>query len=227
MNYLFAGASSAMAESCAKSLQEAGHHITALSTRQPVFIYDQIHQVSSYQVEHLPELEGHLDGLVYFPGSIVLKPFSRLSRQELFDDLEIHLLGAVAVLQEYLPLLRKSDKASVVFISSVAASTGMPFHASVSMAKGAIEALTRSLAAEFAPNLRVNCVAPSLVNTPMASRLINTPEKQEAMNKRNPLQRTGQPEDIAAMISFLLLPSSGWITGQTFAVDGGANHLKI
>jgi NAD(P)-dependent dehydrogenase (short-subunit alcohol dehydrogenase family) len=227
MNYLFAGASSAIAQSCAEKLQQSGNTITALSTRQPAYRYSAYHLVESYEAEHLPALEGSLDGLVYFPGTINLKPFQRLSRADFIRDFEINVLGGVTVLQKYLPLLRKSPAASVVFISSVAATTGMPFHASISIAKAGIEGLTKSLAAELAPQIRVNCVAPSLVNTPLAERLVNTPEKQEAMSKRNPLHRIGKTEDIAAMICFLLSPDSTWISGQVLAVDGGMNHLKI
>jgi NAD(P)-dependent dehydrogenase (short-subunit alcohol dehydrogenase family) len=113
-----------------------------------------------------------------------------------------------------------------VLFSTVAVSTGMPFHASIAAAKGAVEGLTRSLAAELSPKIRVNCIAPSLTETPLAEKLLNTPEKQEASAKRHPLQRIGQPADIAEMACFLLSGLSGWMTGQVLHVDGGMSTLK-
>lgn len=226
MNYLFAGASSAIAKSCAGMLQNNKHRVIGLSTRYTDYNYDLLHQVESYSPEHLPELSEPLNGLVYFPGTIHLKPFSRLSREDFLNDLEINVLGAVSFVQKYLPLLRQSAGASVVFVSSVAAQIGMPFHTSISLSKGALEGLARAMAAELAPLVRVNCVAPSLVNTPLAERFVNTIEKKTATSNMNPLRKTGIPEDIAAMIEFLLSPASGWITGQVFAVDGGMNKLK-
>jgi NAD(P)-dependent dehydrogenase (short-subunit alcohol dehydrogenase family) len=136
-------------------------------------------------------------------------------------------LGAVAAIQKYFPNLKKSSHASIVLISTVASESGMPFHASIAMSKGAIESLTRSLAAEFAPTIRVNCVAPSLTQTPIADKLLNTPEKIEAGNKRHPLKRIGAVEDIANAIDFLISDKSSWITGQILHVDGGMSTLKV
>jgi NAD(P)-dependent dehydrogenase (short-subunit alcohol dehydrogenase family) len=136
-------------------------------------------------------------------------------------------LGAVAFVQAYLNNLKKAENASIVFISTVAVSIGLPFHSSISMAKGAIEGLTKALAAELAPSIRVNCVAPSLVNTPLGDKFINTPEKLEAMQKRNPLRKVGEASDVANAIAFLLGKESSWINAQTIAVDGGMNNLKI
>ena len=129
-------------------------------------------------------------------------------------------------MQAYLNNVKKSPNASIVFLSSVAVSVGLPFHASISMAKGAIEGLTKALAAEFAPSIRVNCVAPSLVNTPMGEKFINTPDKMELMKKRNPLQIVGNPIDVANAIVFLLSEESAWVTGQVIAIDGGMSKIK-
>ncbi len=130
--------------------------------------------------------------------------------------------------QQYLQNLKNAAvPSSVVFISTVAVSQGMNFHSSVSMAKGAVEGLTRALAAELAPSIRVNAVAPSLTASPMADKLFNTPEKLEASNKRHPLRRIGQPDDIAHAIHFLLGEQSAWMTGAVLPVDGGMASVRM
>lgn len=179
--------------------------------------------------ESIPDLSGLpdvLDGLVYCPGSINLKPFARLSPDDFLQDFHINFLGAVRSLQAVAPLLKKSQQASVVLFSSVAATLGMPFHASIASSKAAIEGLVKSIAAEWAPAIRVNGIAPSLVNTSLTEKLLNTAEKIEASAKRHPLQRAGNPEDVAATAAFLLSSQSSWITGQIFHVDGGMSALK-
>ncbi len=225
--YLFAGASSAIAAACAKNLQKKGHHLIGLSTKDSTTIYDEFHTVDSYQTGNFPSIERTIDGLVYFPGTINLKPFNRITEADLLKDFQINNLGAVAFIQAYLKNIKMSQSASVVLISSVAGSVGLPFHASIAMAKGGIESFTRALAAELAPSIRVNCVAPSLTNTPLGEKLLNTPEKMELMKKRNPLQKVGSPEEVGNVISFLLSEESAWISGQILAVDGGMNSLKI
>ena len=166
-----------------------------------------------------------IDGIVYFPGSINLKPFKRLSMDEFKKDYDINVLGVLNILKFYQSKL--TIDASVVFISSVAASVGMPFHSSISMCKSSLEALARSLAAEWAPKVRVNCVAPSLVNTKLSERFFRNEKQQEQMNSRHPLNKTGNPEDISNAIEFLLSKKSSWVTGQILNIDGGISSLKI
>lgn len=172
----------------------------------------------------LPE---KLDGLVYLPGSINLKSFNRLTPNDFFTDYQINVLGAVKVLQYSLMALKCSANASVVLMSSVAATVGISFHASIAAAKGAINGLTLSLAAELAShNIRVNAIAPSLTDTPLATQLLNSAEKREAAAMRHPLGRFGSAGDIADAILFLLSDQSSWLTGQIIGVDGGMGNLR-
>ncbi len=167
-----------------------------------------------------------LDGLVYTPGTINLKPFNSFKIIDFQHDLEVNLLGAIRVIQHFLPALKKSENSSIVLYSTVAVATGMPFHSAVSVAKGAVEGLTKALAAEFAPKIRVNCVAPSIIDTPLAERFLNSNEKMEAAAKRHPLNRVGRSEDIAEITKFLLSEQSSWITGQVIGVDGGLSSIR-
>lgn len=224
--YLFAGASSAIAQQTAKLLQEKGHRVIGLSRTASDFPYDEFYTIDSYDFGHFPVIEKELDGLVYFPGTINLKPFHRLKAEEFKEDMAINAMGAIAFTQAYLSLLHKLHTTSIVFISTVAVSTGLPFHSSISLAKGALEGLTKALAAELAPKVRVNCVAPSLVHTPLGERFVNTPEKMELMQKRNPLHKVGEALDVANAIAFLLSQESDWISGQVLAVDGGMSSLR-
>ncbi|MCL6261504.1 SDR family oxidoreductase [Aquiflexum sp. TKW24L] len=175
-------------------------------------------------IEGLPEV---IDGLVYCPGTISLKPFHRFSIEDFQKDYEVNVLGAVKVLQACLKGMKKSETASVVLFSTVAVQVGLGFHASISSAKGAVEGLAKSLAAEWAPNkIRVNVVAPSLTDTPLASALLGNEDKKEASNKRHPLGRYGQPEDIAGAAIFLLSNQTSWMTGQVLHLDGGMSSVK-
>lgn len=167
-----------------------------------------------------------LDGLVYCPGSINLKPFARLSSKDFVNDYTLNVVGAVNVIQSVLPKLKKSRVSSIVLFSTVAVQTGLPFHSLVSSSKGAIEGLTKALAAELAPSIRVNCIAPSLTDTPLASMLLHTPEKKAAADARHPLKRVGTAKDIAELASYLLSEKSSWMTGQILHLDGGMSSLK-
>ena len=168
-----------------------------------------------------------IDGLVYCPGSINLRPFRGLKPEAFEADLQINFISLVKVIQAILPNLTASEQSSIVLFSSVAASMGMPFHTSVAAAKGAIEGFAKALAAEYAPKIRVNVIAPSLTDTPLADKFLNNETKQEKSAERHPLKRFGKPEDSAQMASFLLSDKSSWISGQIFHVDGGMSTLLV
>jgi len=223
---LFAGASSAIAKQTALLLQAKGYRVIGLSTKNASEGYDAFYKIENYDAAVYPSIEEVIDGLVYFAGTINLKPFTRLTQEDFLNDFKINTLGATAFVQAYLGNLKKSKNGSVVFLSSVAVSVGLPFHASIAMAKGGLEGLSRALAAELAPGIRVNCIAPSLVNTPLGNKFINTPEKLEQMQNRNPLRKVGNPLDVANAISFLVGEEATWVSGQVFAIDGGMSVLK-
>lgn len=225
--YVFAGASSKSAIETAKILQGSGNKVIGISTKKENPDYNSFYSIDKYETASYPVINESIDGLVYFPGTINLKPFNRLTINDFLTDYQINSLGAVAFIQAYLPNLKTGTNPSIVLISSVAASIGMPYHSSIAMAKGAIEGLTKALAAELAPDIRVNCIAPSLTNTPLAEKFINTPEKLDLSQKRNPLKKLGTPNDLANAIEFLLCSKSDWITGQILAVDGGMNNIKL
>lgn len=172
------------------------------------------------------ELPPVLDGLVYFPGSITLKPFHRLTAEDFLKDYQINCLGAVAALQAALPALKAAPSASVVLFSSIAVAQGLPFHASIAAAKGAVEGLVLSLAAELAPRIRVNAIAPSLTDTPLAGNLLNSDVKKDAAAKRHPLQQVGDPEDTATLVAFLLSDAAKFMTGQVLRPDGGLSSIR-
>lgn len=218
-HYLLIGASSSVAQSATKTLIKNGNKVTQLSRNE---LFSSV-KIIDY-INDLPVLEDRFDGIVYFPGTINLKPFRSLKLEDFQSDFNIHVLGAMNVLKTYQSNLNEGS--SVVLISSVAATTGMPFHTSVAAVKSAIEGFARSLAAEWAPKIRVNVVAPSLTLTPMAEKLTNSQEKIEAGAQRHPLRRLGQPSDLSSAIIFLLGEESAWITGQVLAVDGGIGKIK-
>ncbi|MFK7814129.1 MAG: SDR family NAD(P)-dependent oxidoreductase [Maribacter sp.] len=170
----------------------------------------------------LPE---EIHGFAYCPGSINLKPFKMMSLDTFQEDMQLNFFSLVKVVKTIMS--RMAEDASMVFFSTVAVGTGMPFHTSVAAAKGAIEGYAKSMAAEYAPKIRVNVVAPSLVDTPLAKRLLSNDRKREMMSVRHPLKRVGEAEDIANIAVFLLGEKSSWMTGQIVGVDGGMSTLNI
>ncbi|MBN2762471.1 MAG: SDR family oxidoreductase [Bacteroidales bacterium] len=158
---------------------------------------------------------------------IFAKAFRALSAEAFREAYEINFIGSVKSIQAAEKSLKKSENASIVLFSTVAVKTGMPFHAAVASAKGAIEGLSRSLAAEFAPQVRVNTIALSLTNTKMATRFLDSESKIKASEERHPMKQIGDPNDVSVLVEFLLIENAKWITGETIRVDGGIGTLKV
>lgn len=229
MNYLVVGGGSGIGKKVVENLALAGHQVFAASRNITEANLPPSVEAISYDVladDNLDILPEVLDGLVYCPGSINLKPFHRIKASDFQAEWDLNFMGAVKVTQAVLDRLKKSDAASVVYFSTVAVQLGLPFHSSISAAKGALEGLTRSLAAEYAPKIRFNAIAPSLTDTPLAENLLSNDKKREANAERNPLKLIGQPEDIAAACTYLLSKEAKWVTGQILAVDGGMGAIK-
>ncbi|WP_026897832.1 SDR family NAD(P)-dependent oxidoreductase [Daejeonella oryzae] len=228
--YLIIGGSSGIGFSIAEKLIEGGAEVFSTSRDiSKTFPGEKIQLDISDDLSDLnSQLPEKLDGVVYCPGTINLKPFSRLTDQDFINDFSVNVLGAVKVIRQVINKLKKSGNASIILYSTVAAKTGMNFHSSVSASKSAVEGLAISLSAEFAfSGIRVNTIAPSLTDTPLASALLSSPEKREVSAKRHPLGRIGNAEDISSASLFLLSDESTWITGQVLHVDGGLSSLRV
>lgn len=230
-NYLIIGASSGIGKKVAEQLSEVGHQV--LGTYNKYQITSNNTNLRFYPLNVLDEnikidfLPDTLDGIIYCPGSINLRPFERIKPIDFIEDYNLQVVGAIKTIQAAVPKLKMSDNASIILFSSVAVQLGLPFHAQVSASKGAIEGLTKALAAEYAPKIRVNCIAPSLTDTPLSASLLNNDQKREANAQRHPLKRIGTVDDIAQLILFLLSQNASWITGQIHHIDGGMSTIKI
>lgn len=226
-NYLVIGASSGIGASLANQLAEnhqvfGTFHHNHITNPKVKSIYYEASQ--PLDMKALPDV---IHGIAYCPGSIQLKPFARITPDMIQQDLMVNVTSAVQCIQAILPRLKAAENASIVLFSTVAVQTGFNFHSLVSISKGAIEGLTRALAAELAPKIRVNAIAPSLTDTPLAGSLLDTPEKIENNAQRHPLRKIGNPEEIASLAAYLLQPNSSWMTGQILKMDGGISTLKI
>jgi NAD(P)-dependent dehydrogenase (short-subunit alcohol dehydrogenase family) len=222
---LVIGGSSGIGKAVVEKLLVNGDVAYATYNLNPVNEVNYHHLDVTSDEYNLDFVSEELHGLVYCPGSINLKPFHRIKPEEFVADLQLQTIGAIRIIQQVLPNL-KAGKGSVVMFSTVAVQQGFNFHSQVAVSKGAIEGLTRSLAAELAPTIRVNCVAPSLTDTPLAGRLLNSEQKKEANAERHPLKRIGTSEDIANAVAYLLSDQSSWVTGQVIKVDGGMSTIK-
>lgn len=230
-NYLIIGGTSGIGAALSEALSREGHTLYIVSRTQPADLPEGAIHLQADILDPETNLSGFLPevlhGLAYCPGSINLRSFKTLKPADFEEELRINVSGAVIAIKAALKPLQKAGQASVVLFSTVAVQTGLPFHASIASSKGAIEGLTRSLAAEFAPGIRFNAIAPSLTDTPLAARLLEGETKQEAAAQRHPLKRFGKPEDMAETAAFLLSEKASWITGQVLHIDGGYGALKV
>ncbi len=232
-NFVIAGGSKGIGQELVRLLNSSADRIDVYSrSSEDPEQSDTVHYHTcdfTDEAVHLDDLPNEIHGAAYCPGSINLRSFRSLKPEDFRNDLEINLIGAVKFLQACLPALKRGagdQPASVVLFSTVAVGQGLKMHSSIAAAKGAVEGLTRSLAADLAPTIRVNCLAPALTETPLSSKFFKNPESREALSAKHPLGRTGLPRDVAALAKFLLLPDSSWISGQVIGVDGGMSTLR-
>lgn len=228
-NYIVVGGSSGIGWAITQQLHQQGNHVTVMSrTAPPQDLGKNVQHIVTdvtKQVSH-DDLPEEVHGLVYCPGTIELKPFHRLTPDSFQRDWDINVMGAVKIIQSALKSLKKG-KASIVLFSTVAARQGMPFHSSIATSKAALEGLGKSLAAEYAPTLRCNVIAPSLTDTPLAEKLLSTEQKRTAAAERHPLKKVATPEEIASLAAYLLSDQSAFITGQVLGADGGLGNVKL
>ena len=229
-NYLIIGGSSGIGQALTMELADAGHQVYATYCKNKIesennFIHYNYLNVLDENIS-LDFLPDSLTALIYCPGSINLKPFERIKPNDFANDYNLQVIGAVKIIQLVISKLKNTENASIILFSTVAVQTGLPFHSQVSASKGAIEGLTKALAAEYAPKIRVNCIAPSLTDTPLAASLLNSEQKREANSQRHPMKKIGTAKNIADMAEFLISEKAAWITAQIVHVDGGMSNLK-
>jgi len=228
-NYLVIGGSSGIGAALVDTLDASGNNVfatyntTETADRSNIKFSHLDVTTDTLDMDALPE---EIHGLAYCPGSINLKPFHRFKEADLIADFQLQVLGATKIIKQVLSRMKNTPGASIVLFSTVAVQTGFTFHSQVAISKGAIEGLTRALAAEFAPAIRVNAIAPALTNTKLAGKMLNTPEKIQFHADKNPLKKVGEPQNIADAAMFLLSDKSSWVTGQIIDVGGGFGNLR-
>ncbi len=229
--YLIIGGNQGIGAACLDKLIQDGNQVITI-TRNPFNSYNnELHTSLNADVcKSFPDIQQYtetLDGLIYCPGTINLKPFLNTKPVDFIHDFEINVLGLINTLQHTIPLLKNSQQASIVAFSSIASKLGMNYHSSIATSKSAIEGLIKSLAAEYAThNIRFNAIAPSIVDTPLASNILTNEQKKTAIAKKHPLNKIGSTDEIAAIALFLLNPSSAWVTGQVIHADGGLSSIS-
>ena len=224
--YLIVGGSKGIGLSILKSLID-DHLIINISRNEPPIKHNNLtHYKIDILMDDLPEVDT-LNGIVYCPGSINLKPLHNLTLDDFKKDFDINLLGAIKTIQTYLPLLSKDGHSSIVMFSSVATKLGMPFHSSIAAAKSAVEGFVKSLSSELAPNIRVNAIAPTITNTDLANKLLRNDKMIDLMKDKHPLKKILNPEEVGNLAVYLLSEKSSGITGQIMTIDCGLVSLKI
>ena len=220
------GGSKGIGKAITKSLLNE-HQVINISRTSPEIQHQNLSHFScDVLTDDLPEIDA-ADGLIYCPGSINLKPFNRLNVEDFKTDFEINVIGAVKCIQAYTKALATNESASIVLFSTVATKLGMPFHASIATAKSAIEGLTKSVAADLAPKIRVNAIAPTITDTELAAKFLRNDRMVESTIQRHPLKKYLEPKEVAAMATYLLSDVSESISGQIFNLDCGIVSLKL
>jgi len=222
---LIVGGSKGIGKAISKVLLDTSK-VIHISRSQPEFTHQNLtHYCCDILTDELPDLES-VDTLIYCPGSINLKPFERLKIEDFKADFELNFIGAVKAIQKYLPNLKQVNNPSILLFSTVASKLGMPFHASVASVKSAIEGLVKSLAAEYAPKIRINAIAPTVTHTTLAAKLLRNDKQINQMIERHPLKKYLSPEEVAEMATFLISDKSASMSGQIFEMDCGITTFK-
>lgn len=223
---LVIGGSKGIGKAIIESLSKDNSIINISRTSPQLSQANLIHYNCDILTDSLPDIN-EIDSLIYCPGSINLKPISRLKLDDFRDDFEINVIGAVKAIQHYLPSLKKGNQPSILLFSTVAAKLGMPFHASVAAAKSAVEGLTKSLGAELAPTIRVNAIAPTVTDTSLAAKILRNERLIESIKERHPLKKFLAPKEVADLATFLISNKANSISGQIFELDCGIVSFKI
>ena len=224
-NFLIIGGTKGIGKAIVEEVIEH-NKITCLSRNNTDFVHKNYSHVKFDALsDDLPDLDS-IDCLIYCPGSINLKPISTLSLDDFRNDFELNVIGAVRAIKKYLPLLKKSETASILLFSTVATKLGMPYHASVSVAKSGIDGLVKTLGSELAPKVRINAIAPTITNTDLASKILRNDKVVENMVERHPLKMILSPKEVAKMASFLVSEDASSISGQIFNMDAGIVSFK-